>query len=132
MFSDKFPFHDINDYIFISILKDGRRPSRPFEPLEPSEPSPQIRGLDDDMWLLIEACWDQVPEKRPGADHIVKSLRELPNRGKDERPRRDLNSTYVAQMRSIDNQDSEQHPFSALLPSREDSDILRDMKWSGS
>jgi hypothetical protein len=125
MFSGEFPFHDIADYIFISALKGGERPSRPLEPLEPSEPSPEARGLDDDMWLLIEACWDQDPAKRPEADHIVKSLRELPNRGEDKRPRSDLNSTSMSQMWS----NQEQHPFSALLPSREDNDILRDMKW---
>ncbi|KIM87637.1 hypothetical protein PILCRDRAFT_815214 [Piloderma croceum F 1598] len=125
MFSGEFPFHDICDYNLIFILKGGKRSSRPLEPPEPSGPSPKTRGLDDDMWLLIEACWDQDPAKRPGADHIVKSLRELPNCGIDKRPRSDLNLTSLSQMWS----NQEQHPFSALLSSREDNDILRNMKW---
>jgi serine/threonine protein kinase len=42
-------------------VKRGKRPPRPTHELS------QIRGLNDEIWRIIEAGWNQDPDKRPTA-----------------------------------------------------------------
>jgi hypothetical protein len=105
MFSGEFPFYDVPEYMFISALKQGRRPARPSHALSGT------RGLNDDMWHLMERCWDQDPTKRPAASQIVEDLFYLPGRATDTRLFDNSSSTTsVLQMW----QNHEQNPFSAL------------------
>jgi serine/threonine protein kinase len=34
-------------------------------------------GFTDDMWSLVERCWDQNPEKRPTMREVVREWREF-------------------------------------------------------
>ena len=43
-------------YFFVPGLV-GKRPSRP--------PNRDILGHSDDVWMLMERCWDQTPSARP-------------------------------------------------------------------
>lgn len=74
MFSGQYPFHDIaNDFRVILVVKQQKRPSRPTHNLC------QTRGLSDDIWKLIETCWNSEPSRRPKAGQIVEQLRTLPH-----------------------------------------------------
>jgi hypothetical protein len=119
MFSGEYPFRDLNDFKFPPALMQGKRPSRPSHGLSVT------RGLTDDVWHLIEACWSQYPDDRPTAVQIVKTLYDLPNRAVDLRPLDDFNITFTSKMWYK----QEHHPFSALTPSREDTDKLGELKW---
>jgi hypothetical protein len=58
----------------------GKRPARPLDVLS------KARGLTDDVWDLIQACWSQDPAFRPTATQVVERVRALPNQPVDQRP----------------------------------------------
>ena len=59
IFTEEVPFAHLRDgeVVLEVAVRDGRPP-------RPSEPATS-RGLSDDMWSLIQACWDVQPENRP-------------------------------------------------------------------
>jgi hypothetical protein len=84
MFSGQKPFHDIaNEYQVIVAIQGGNRPPHPLHDLS------RTRGLNNDVWHLIETCWTAEPSERPTATQIVEQLRDLPNQPLDERPNDD-------------------------------------------
>ena len=116
MFSGKFPFYDVHDHVLIRASEQRKRPARPLHAWS------RTRGLNDDMWHLMERCWDQDPTKRPTASQIVQDLYYLPGRTPDKRPFD--NSSSVSQMW----QNHEQHPFSALTQCPENASWF-DVQW---
>jgi hypothetical protein len=81
MFSGDIPFHEMkNDFQVMTAVMRGTRPSRP------SYDTCLIRGLDDELWSLIELCWTQEPNNRPAAHQIVERLSSLPTCTVDSRP----------------------------------------------
>lgn len=48
------------------LVLAGERPSRPT--------NLDILGLSEDVWVLIEKCWNQVPNVRPHATDILTLL----------------------------------------------------------
>jgi serine/threonine protein kinase len=66
IFSGLIPFHQMHDHAIPLQVTRGRRPSRPSN-CEPSNIACEDLGLDDEMWAVIEKCWNQEPEKRPVA-----------------------------------------------------------------
>jgi hypothetical protein len=116
MFSGKFPFHDIaNDFQVMFAVQQGRRPSRPSHDLG------RVRGLNDEMWNLIEACWTSEPSERLSASRIVEKLRTLPNRPVDQRPLDNFNISFPSQVLH----DQVDHPFSTLATSIEETDKMQ-------
>ena len=55
----------------MSAVMKGERP------LRPSDDRCRIRGLDDEIWNIIETCWAQEPNDRPSAGQIVEHLSSL-------------------------------------------------------
>jgi len=102
MFSGKIPFDGMEQFQAMFASMNGQRPSRPRDELC------STRGLNDAIWLLIEACWAQDPLQRPTADMILERLCALPNRPPDERPpdHFDFSSQFWG--------DQVKHPFSIL------------------
>ena len=49
----------------------GERPKKPegADALEMAK-----RGLDDNLWQLLEECWDQNPKKRPNIHQVLERL----------------------------------------------------------
>jgi len=122
MFSDRYPFPEISgDFQVMFAVMQGRRPSRPSHELS------QTRGLNDEIWHIIEACWSQDPSKRPPASEIVEDLRNLPDRLPDQRPLNDFDKILPSQVLSIPNRPD--HPFATLASSDEDTEALRELKW---
>jgi hypothetical protein len=106
MFSGTYPFDDIaNDFRVMFAIQQGRRPSPPSHDLS------RVRGWNDEILHLIEACWSEKPSDRLSIGHIVEILRALPDRPVDERPLDTFNTSFASQI-------LRNHPFSTLVPSR--------------
>ena len=102
-------------------VKLGKRPSRPLREIS------RIRGLNDEIWDVIVACWTQDPNARPSATEVVERLRNLPNRLEDNRPPDDFDGVLLAEMLSM--YDRSDHPFATLAASTDDTDEIQDLKW---
>ncbi|KAG6835339.1 hypothetical protein H0H93_002524, partial [Arthromyces matolae] len=62
------PFsHMQNDFAVMMHVSSGGRPARP-------EHLNSIFGMTDEMWPLMEQCWDADPRKRPSSRDIVYRL----------------------------------------------------------
>ncbi|KAG6859766.1 hypothetical protein C0995_004359, partial [Termitomyces sp. Mi166 len=64
---------DIYAWGYAAILlqtKNGVRPKRP----EPLTPASEQWGLTEDLWRLMERCWQENPSQRPPASEIVQCL----------------------------------------------------------
>ncbi|KIM74323.1 hypothetical protein PILCRDRAFT_706883 [Piloderma croceum F 1598] len=117
MFSGELPFRDFSDQKLASALVQGERPPRPFHPLS------RLRGLDDDMWDVVEVCWNQDAEKRLEASQVVECLRQFLRFVIDIRP------PYSNMApKSLMWYKQEDHPFCALAPAPEDNDTLKRLK----
>jgi hypothetical protein len=99
------------------LISAGERPPRPFHALSDS------RGLNNNIWHLIGACWNQDPGTRPVATQIIECLRLLPHFANDTRP---LDSHIAPAPQMWYKQD--EHPFCNLAPGPEDTDILKGLK----
>jgi hypothetical protein len=92
------------------VALEGRRPARPSDDLC------HIRGLDDDIWNIIEICWAQEPSHRPSASDIVNRLHALLT-WTDERPHDELDSSFPS--RTLYSQAD--HPFSIFTDMAKDA-----------
>ncbi|KAH7926283.1 kinase-like protein [Leucogyrophana mollusca] len=66
IYTSKDPFHGVLGQLIPGLVLAGRRPVKP-SPEEWDE-----TGLEDAMWDMIVACWDQKPEQRPTTAQVVK------------------------------------------------------------
>ena len=60
------PFPELGDGAVINAVLEGRRPSQPTT-------CSGTQALDG-LWILLQNCWEQLPEKRPTAARIVERL----------------------------------------------------------
>ena len=88
----------------MSAVRKGIRPVRP------SDDMCHIRGLDDHIWSIIEACWAQEPGDRLVTRQIVERLRSSQTWIADERPVDIFDPSFPS--RTLYSQID--HPFSAL------------------
>ena len=67
-----FPFANSPPTTVAVDVLSGKRPERPNHP-----------ALTDELWDLIQRCWDQVPQRRPGISDVACHLRSIvrQNRG---------------------------------------------------
>jgi len=108
MFSGTFPFiHMQHDYQVMLAVQSGKRPVRP------SDKRSQVRGLTDEVWHIIEACWVQQPSQRLTVSQIADQLRRLPHQPMDKRPFDDFNISFPSQVL----QKQLKLPFSTLTTS---------------
>ncbi|KAJ3475528.1 hypothetical protein NLI96_g11783 [Meripilus lineatus] len=68
VYSDGLPWEHQAPAKIMSLVLKGDRPLRP---------SPRDHGIHDELWALVEKCWNQQPSKRPDADEIIKKLPEI-------------------------------------------------------
>ena len=54
----------------MAVALNDRRPFRPPEPAKG-------QGLSDELWKLIERCWDTDPGARPSAEEIVEGISNI-------------------------------------------------------
>jgi len=106
MFSGNLPFHDVrHDFQIMMAVQSGKRPLRPSHELS------RNRGLNDDIWYLIGACWNQKPSQRPTSDQILELLKALPNQPADQRPADDFEIPFPSQLLHAELN----RPFSTLV-----------------
>ena len=49
-------------------VQQGDRPRRP------TDPEIVARGLDDNLWVLLEQCWEEDPTVRPKIEEVLSRL----------------------------------------------------------
>jgi hypothetical protein len=65
MWTRERPFHDLNEFMLVVQVLEGRRPPRPTLLECQGEPLP------DHLWMLMERCWSRDPHIRPGIGQIL-------------------------------------------------------------
>jgi 50S ribosome-binding GTPase len=104
MFSGQVPFYEIRqDYSVIIPVIQGKRPNFPSGDLS------RTRGLNTEVWDLIQVCWAQDPTQRPTVKQIVERLRSLSPQLVDNRPPDDFHFPTSAVY------GRDEHPFSNLV-----------------
>jgi len=104
VFSGQVPLHEVSEWIVPVVVNQGRRP------LRPSHDICLRRGLDNDMWNLMEACWQMEPSSRPTAGEVVARICAKPSLPTDTRPDSNWDNMFVSQLRS----NLTHHPFCFL------------------
>ncbi|KAF7965095.1 hypothetical protein HWV62_45735 [Athelia sp. TMB] len=104
LFSGDIPFKDIKEYQAMVDISQGKRPKRP------SDKRSKMRGLTDQVWAIVEICWNQEPDCRLTAAQAVQRLRSLSGRLTDNRPE----DVYRIPLPSHIVYQQAQHPFSVL------------------
>jgi len=111
LFSGKLPFHDIQkDFRIIGAVTKGDRP------LRPSDDRSHVRGLNDEVWHIIETCWAHEPHDRLSSGQIVECLSLSPSRN-DGRPHDEFDPTFPS--RTLYSR--AEHPFSAFAAMADDA-----------
>lgn len=66
VFTGAIPFHgSSSNRIVVSILQ-GKRPERPEHP-----------SFTDELWSLVQRCWDDAPHSRPPTSEVLGTLEVL-------------------------------------------------------
>ena len=63
------PFMPFKDYIVIRKVIEGERPERPG--------GAEGEWFTDDLWRMLNLCWETQPESRPGTEAVLKCLEEV-------------------------------------------------------
>jgi hypothetical protein len=63
VFTGAVPFSSSLSPAAMLAIMDGRRPPRPTHPV-----------LTDQLWALVQHCWDQDPHSRPEVSEVLKVL----------------------------------------------------------
>jgi hypothetical protein len=79
-------------------------------------------GLTDEIWSLIESCWDQQPDRRPKASDVVERLRSIHGADSEQRPP-DWDDSLIFQLRSTLRQSGSVETVDQL-GAQEDGDLL--------
>ena len=66
VFTGKIPFEEQENEAVVLRISQGGRPKMPD--------NAQAVGLTDEIWHLIESCWQQNPENRPTMNDVVGRL----------------------------------------------------------
>jgi len=73
LFTKEIPFHYIsqNGSVALTVMR-GDLPQRPLDK------EVIARGLDDEMWALMEECWAMDPTARPTTTAVLARLQKAP------------------------------------------------------
>jgi len=64
VFTGKIPFEDQKNEAVVLRISRGGRPEMPGDA--------QAVGLTDEMWKVLESCWQQNPKRRPTMEEVVR------------------------------------------------------------
>lgn len=74
IFTEKVPFHYIADERDVEMQVV-------FKNIHPRRPKSALRfGLTDDVWTLMEKCWDRLPSDRPSMKTVASQLIQIKRR----------------------------------------------------
>lgn len=63
------PFAQFKDFIVIRKVTEGKRLGRPV--------GPEGAWFTDDLWQMLNLCWETKPENRPDAEAIMVHLEQV-------------------------------------------------------
>ena len=69
VFTGKIPFEEQKNEAVVLRISRGGRPEMPE--------NAQAVGLTDEIWKVLESCWQQNPKKRPMMDEVVGRWRKF-------------------------------------------------------
>jgi len=70
VYTGHYPFFDIPAAIEVSdMVIKGIRPQRP-------DHTSRI-AMSDEVWTMVEACWNHQPSERPTSEHIILDLKKI-------------------------------------------------------
>ena len=65
IYTGRIPFHNLTrDSTVMKKVLEGSRPPRPAD----------TSLLSDEIWKVIEMCWNQEPQDRPSAESVIERL----------------------------------------------------------
>jgi hypothetical protein len=71
VFTENVPFSDVlNDMFIPVVILQGLLPTRP-------ESIAIARGLSDEMWKLMNGCWEREPSSRPSMTTIREAIQNM-------------------------------------------------------
>jgi hypothetical protein len=92
LLAGKHPFPELRtDGAVIKAVLDGLRPSRPLS----CSGTPRLDGL----WILLQDCWEELPEKRPTAVQTVDRLMGPVIQAKTVQSSTDWDDTFTSRFR---------------------------------
>ena len=66
IFSQEIPFSSISSFMAMLAITQGKRP-----------PRPPHSTFTENLWTLMQRCWDDDPHLRPEASEVLKTLLTL-------------------------------------------------------
>ena len=69
IFSGKLAFDDVADDEVVKRVRSGERPNRPG--------GSKDLGLSDALWEIVQKCWDNSVELRPGMADVLERTRKM-------------------------------------------------------
>ena len=67
--SGRAPFEPLDKLTVMRLVTDGKRPERPA--------GPEGGWFTDDLWEMLNLCWETQPESRPGVEAVSKCLGQV-------------------------------------------------------
>jgi len=66
VFTGAYPFSNLGSFATALAIVEGKRPQRPTHP-----------SFTEELWALVQCCWDQDPRLRPEVSEVLNDLRGL-------------------------------------------------------
>ena len=66
IFTCEIPFGNISSPMAMLAITQGKRPPRPTHP-----------NFTENLWMLMQRCWDNDPHLRPEASEVLHTLHTL-------------------------------------------------------
>ena len=63
------PFASLKDFIVMRKVTDGERPGKPD--------GPEKTWFKDDLWRMVNLCWETKPESRPNIETVLECLEQV-------------------------------------------------------
>ena len=64
VFTGRMPFEEQKNEAVVLRISQGGRPAKPVNARDV--------GLTDELWGILESCWQQTPKKRPGVGEVAR------------------------------------------------------------
>ncbi|KAJ7266630.1 kinase-like domain-containing protein [Mycena rebaudengoi] len=70
IYTGEHPFWNLHDVTVLLQVVEQKRPPRPSS----LGPPDGTRAMSDDLWAIVEACWEHKPSDRPDMDEVLELI----------------------------------------------------------
>ncbi|KAF9450209.1 kinase-like protein [Macrolepiota fuliginosa MF-IS2] len=72
IFTGQIPFYETrgDEAVTLKLINSHQQPSRPA-------PDKMVEEVTDDMWCLLEDCWNHEPDRRPSVVEVLERLEDM-------------------------------------------------------